>query len=133
MTYSTEPNPRQWRRFLRFNLRTLILLTLMFGSGLGWLVHSARVQREAVAAIRRDRDSVLYYNWEWKDGQWIRGGAPAWPHWLVEKFGVDYFGHVVFASLYRPSEAEFAYLGHLTKTLELHYSEVAGRMNNGNT
>ena len=53
------PVARPWRRFLRFSVRGLIVLVLVIGVWLGWLVRSARIQREAVAAIRKCRRQRL--------------------------------------------------------------------------
>ncbi len=52
---SSGPVSRPWQRFLRFSVRGLIVLVLVIGAGLGWIVRSAQVQREAVAAIERRR------------------------------------------------------------------------------
>ena len=38
---------------VRLTVRTLMVLVLVLGGVLGWVVHRARVQREAVAAIKR--------------------------------------------------------------------------------
>ena len=46
------PISRPWLRYLRFSIRGLIVLVLMIGVGLGWLVRSARIQREAVTSIQ---------------------------------------------------------------------------------
>ena len=50
---SAVPVARPWRRFLRLSVRGLIVLVLVIGAGLGWLVRSAHIQRDAVAAITR--------------------------------------------------------------------------------
>ena len=50
-----------------------MVLVLLLGGGSGWIVHSARVQREAVEAIRKDQ-GLVRYNWDWKDGTVIQGG-----------------------------------------------------------
>ena len=82
----------------------MIVLVLVIGAGLGWIVRSARIQREAVAAITMDRGSV-YYDWEWSpyEWDWSKGSLPErkpWaPTWLVSLVGVDYFGHVTDVSL----------------------------------
>jgi Leucine-rich repeat (LRR) protein len=65
----------------------------MIGGGLGWLVRSAQIQRDAVAAIVTAGGSVKY-DWEWNNGDDIRDGKPWAPRWLVDLIGVDYFGHV---------------------------------------
>ena len=50
----TTPKPR--RRWLQFSLRTLLVLMLLLGCGLGWFareVHKARAQGEAKKAIEK--------------------------------------------------------------------------------
>jgi hypothetical protein len=47
------PVSRPWRRYLRFSVRGLIVVVLLMGAWLGSIVRSARIQREAVAAIRK--------------------------------------------------------------------------------
>jgi hypothetical protein len=39
--------------YLRFSVRGLIVFVLVIGAGMGWLVRSARIQCEAVAAIEQ--------------------------------------------------------------------------------
>ena len=88
---------RPWRRYLRVSVRGLIVLVLVVGGCLGWLVRSARLQREAVAAIRK-ADGEVSYDWEWKNGAGMPSKGPKVLRRLVEAFGVDYFGHVVQVS-----------------------------------
>ena len=87
-----------WRRVLRLKVRGLIVVVLVIGAWLGWLVRSARIQREAVAAITRTGGEVSY-NWEWNNRNPIPGGPPQALRWLVDLIGVDYFGHVTEVSL----------------------------------
>src|SRR5436309_1863897 len=44
--------PKRIRRFLRFSLRSLMLLTLAVGAWLGYEVHQARTARRQAEAIR---------------------------------------------------------------------------------
>ena len=46
------PVSRRWRRYLRFSVRGLIVGRAGDRCGLGWLVRTAQIQREAVAAIK---------------------------------------------------------------------------------
>jgi hypothetical protein len=91
--------PHPWRRFLRFSMRGLILFVIVFGAGLGWIVRQAHIQRDAVAAIKRD-DGVVYYDSGWTDGPtYLTVIAPIdrepWvPKWLVSPIGIDYFSQV---------------------------------------
>jgi hypothetical protein len=66
---------RLWRGFLRFSVRGLIVPVLVIGAGLGCVVRSARIQREAVAAIQRAGGSVTY-GWEWNNGNTVPRGKP---------------------------------------------------------
>jgi hypothetical protein len=96
---SDGPVSRPRRRYLRFSIRGLIVLVLVIGGALGWLVRSARDQRGAVAAITAAGGSAQY-NWEWRNGK-SYPGAKSWvPDWLVDRIGIDYFGHVTNASFY---------------------------------
>ncbi len=105
---------RSRRRLLRFGVRWLIVLVLVIGAGLGWIVRSARIQREAVEAIQH-AGGVAWYNWEWKDGH-ASGGEPFAPKWLVNRIGVDYFGHVVAVFNAEPdSDKLLLHLGHLSQ------------------
>ena len=97
MTDQAKPVLRPWRRFLRLSVRGMIVVVLVIGVWLGWVVHSARMQRDAVAAIR-DAGGAVYYDWEWQSGEFVRGGKPWAPRRIVRLFGVDYFGHVCHVS-----------------------------------
>jgi hypothetical protein len=108
---------RPWRRFLRFSIRGLIVLLLVIGAGLGWLVRSARIQREAVAAVTKAGGRVSY-DWEWSNWNAVPGGKPWAPRWLTELIGVDYFGNVTAVWLFSPStatDAAIVQVGRLTR------------------
>jgi hypothetical protein len=96
-----------WRRCLRFSTRALIATVLLIGAVVGWLVRSARIQREAVEAILKAGGKVQY-DWEWWHGKELKQGRPWGPRWLVKLIGVDYFGHVTNVSLlgYSPEADE---------------------------
>ncbi len=114
---SNQPVSCLWRRYLRFSVRGLIVLVLVIGAGLGWVVRSARMQREAVAAIK-DAGGIAFYNWEWRDGNPVVGGKPWAPKWLVERIGVDYFGHVTcvqLISLSKPTDTTLTHVARLTE------------------
>src|SRR5205823_5057141 len=73
-------------------------LVLVLGGAGGSVVHRAKVQRDAVAAIERAHGHV-YYQWQLRDVQIARAGQPRWPKWLVDRLGVDYFGDVLMVDL----------------------------------
>ncbi len=60
MTDQAKPVSRPWRRFLRFSVRGMIVLVIVIAGCLGWIVRSARIQRQAVAAIRKMNGQVGY-------------------------------------------------------------------------
>src|SRR5271166_5949929 len=93
---------RPWRRLLRFSVRGLIVVVLVIGAGLGWLVRSAKTQQSAVTAIKNAKGRVTY-DWEWRNGKSVFAGKPWAPAWLVDRAGVDYFGHVTTVSIWSSS------------------------------
>ena len=116
---------RSWRRYLRFSVRGLIVLVLVIGAGMGWIVRSARIQREAVAAIVNDRGGVLY-DWEWSNGEFIPGGKLRAPRWIVDLIGIDYFGHVTEVWLTKSSAAPDAVMEQAGSLTRLQRLEVDG-------
>jgi Leucine-rich repeat (LRR) protein len=74
-------------------VRGLLALALAVGSGLGWVVRTARIQRDAVAAITA-AGGAIEYDWKWSNGTHVSGGKPWAPQWVIDLVGVDYFGHV---------------------------------------
>ena len=55
---------RWWRIApVRLSLRALMIIVLVLGCGLGWIVRSAKVQRDAVAAVVQGGGRV-WYDWE---------------------------------------------------------------------
>src|SRR4051794_11330094 len=80
---------------VRFSVRVLMALVLGLGGWLGWVVHCARVQRDAMAAVRRG-GGVALYDWQsgWFEGLVSPGAGPNAPRWLVDCLGPDYFSRV---------------------------------------
>ncbi len=85
------PTRRHWWSYARFSVRRLIVLVLPIGGALGWIVHQAHVQRDAVVAIRKAAGNVEY--------DFNPNHSPWWLKWLADRIGVDYFGHVVRVDL----------------------------------
>jgi hypothetical protein len=96
-----ETNRRPWWSYIRFSLRGLIVVVLVIGGSLGWIVHSARVQREAVAAIEKVRGYVVYERSSIRPIPLPgRSASELWaPRWLVRLVGVDYFDRVIHVAL----------------------------------
>jgi hypothetical protein len=120
---AVESVPHPWRKYLRFSVRGLIVLVLVVGAGLGWIVHRADVQRDAVAAILKT-GGVVSYDWDRRDGAWISGAKPRAPSWLVDLVGVDYFGHAAYVGFplhprAAATDATLAEVGRLTRLQRL--------------
>ena len=56
---SGQPARRFRTHRLRLSVRAMLLLVLLIGGGLGWLIRGARIQREAVAEIKRKGDALV--------------------------------------------------------------------------
>jgi internalin A len=97
MIDQTNAVSHPWRRYLRFSVRGLIVLVLMIGLGLGWLVRSARIQREAVAAINRAGGSV-HYRSDPNAGP-SRNKLSGWKQRVGGYVGIDYIDRVDFVQL----------------------------------
>ena len=84
------PRERTWWRHLLLSVRGLILVVLAVAGCLGWWLHRARVQRQAVAAIRAAGGSITY---EWD----VLGapGTPGWRRWVAEHVDVDLTSNVL--------------------------------------
>jgi hypothetical protein len=57
----------RWRRYLRFSLRGLIVVVLLFGIWLGWIARESQIQREAVAAMSKCDQSLGARPWAHPD------------------------------------------------------------------
>ena len=98
MTDQANPNSRPWRTSRRFSVRGMIVVVLVMGCWLGWIIRSARIQREAVLAIQRAGGSVMY-DWDRSKTKLIPGGEPWTPKWLADLVSVDYFVRVASVDL----------------------------------
>ena len=76
MTDLDKPVSRPWRRFLRLSVRGMIGIVIVISAGLGWVVRSAHIQRDAVAAIASAGGTVKY---EWEQNSAV-GMAPEDSH-----------------------------------------------------
>ena len=111
------------RRWLRFSLRTFLLIVTVFCVWLGMLVNQARRQREAVEALRM---SGFYVNYE----HWRTDGDPetfnsskelAAPTWLRNLTGDDFFPKVVaIRVLPTSSDEDYVQLAALPHIESLH-------------
>jgi Leucine-rich repeat (LRR) protein len=120
-----SPQSSTWSRF-RLSVRVWMIVVLLVGTGLGWIVHRAEVQRDAVAAIETAGGRVVY-DWQWKGNRLVPNAKPLGPKWLVDHIGVDYFGSVIQVFLNgRCTDLELGHVGrlHRLEILSLRSSEV---------
>ena len=114
---SAVPVSCPWRRYVRFSVRGMIVVILVIGIWMGWIVRSARIQREAVSAIKRNGGSVLYSS-GWTGDPTLGIDGLRVPNWLVHAIGADYFDHACSVGFAKElSDKEFAPVGNLS-TLE---------------
>jgi hypothetical protein len=135
-----QPVRRPWWHRVRFSLRGLMIAIAILCGWLGWSIHQARVQREAVAAIEMAGGKVMYdWHWQWKKGQptaygvahwrWTRGQpipreSTWWPEWLVSRIGIDYLFKVNYVEMrWRGSDELLDRIGQLHG---LEYLNLAG-------
>jgi hypothetical protein len=88
--------PRNARRFLSFRLRSLMLITLISGCGLGWLTREmkrAAKQREAVQALTKVGGSVVYDYLPSGSKAAPAAATSAVPPWIKDALGSDVFCH----------------------------------------
>ena len=98
----------------------LLVLVLLIGASLGLLVRSARLQREAVAAITRAGGSVVYQQ-SWIDKALAAGAKkPGAARWLADQLGIDFYTRVIYASgSPHAGDAELTHIGRLTSLQRL--------------
>jgi hypothetical protein len=97
---SDRPERKPWWCRFRFRLRNLMIAIGIFCGILGWIINRARVQRDAVAAIELAGGKVMYDGeWTWKKYWPVPTGSTRWPHWLVERIGIDHLSNVTYVDL----------------------------------
>ena len=92
-TTKPQDTPRQRQSRLPFNLKTLLMLLALFGTGFAWLVmplNYARRNSRAIAMIQELRGRPIYE----VNGQPVYDGRISKPVWL-RHFGNEYFGKVI--------------------------------------
>ena len=121
---SVQALPRSRRRWLRTSVRRQILLVMVIAAGLGWIVRSARIQREAVVAIN-NASAGIGYDFQMSNGRHNPTAKPWPPERLVELIGIDYFCHVTsvrFSQSATLVDATMAHVGRLSRLQRLYVS-----------
>jgi len=102
-------------RWKTISLRGMLVLVLAIALCLGWIVHKARQQREAVAALQKF-GGFVHYDWEFVGGpvkvsrgnllwmpswgKFTPAGKPWAPDWIRRALGDEYFQSLAHVSLY---------------------------------
>jgi hypothetical protein len=103
-----------WRRYLRFSLRSLLILILVTAVWLSWMVRSAHIQRDAVAAVQLAGGDV-YYDTVLKNGQWVRTRRRLASTWLIDHVGIDFISDVTLVNLIREEPDVESVLNHVAR------------------
>lgn len=106
-----------------------MVLVLLVGGGLGWAVHVARVQRDAVAAIER-AGGKAYYDWQLKTvvgpdyddlASNNPNARPPWPKWFVDRIGSDYYSTVKLIVISGEADPVMPHVGRLRQLEEIDF------------
>jgi hypothetical protein len=129
MPSQSEPASRSWHRYLRFSIRGLIVAVPLVGGWLGWIAHTARIQREAIATIER-AGGFVRYDWEGLNNRAVLEYVSWPPEWLVELVEVDYFVYVksvLLSPFEEVTETDVEQIGRLTglESLSVSLSEAS--------
>jgi hypothetical protein len=120
-------SPTRPRRWLRFSLRSLLVLVTVLCVWLGVKVNQARRQKEAVAALQELGATVTYAQHRVGPNAFNHDRELDVPGWLRELAGDDFFQSVISLNVGQPmSDAE---LVHLSALPEIEYMDLerAGR------
>jgi hypothetical protein len=128
---SNPSSSKLWRQRLRISVRKLIVLVLAVGGYFGWLVHSARIQREIVAEIERHRGSSVHYVWQPDRERTGNLGdqpfsTPPILDWLVDCVGTDYFSQTDYVVLQREGGADDALIAIVSRLTQIEKLEGGG-------
>ncbi len=125
-TADNAGKPKRKRRWFQFSLRTLLVLVAVVAVWLALTVHSARKQREAVAAIEALGGHVVYEHERIRRFPGLVQGSPQeppgpGPEWLRELVGEEYFVTVVGVFLHETqiTDSGLEHLKGLTSLQEL--------------
>lgn len=92
----TMPRQRWNLRWLRFSLRSLLLVVTIVAIFLSMRVNQAEKQRKAIVAVKQ-LGGWVHYGFEFRDGDGMyQAGSRSWvPQWILDRTGVDLFHNVV--------------------------------------
>ena len=112
MTELTE-KPKPKRRWLRFNLRSFLIVITILSAWVGWYVYRAEKQRTTVQWVQENGGSV-FYDCQFGDARNFMGDPqPAVPKRLLDMLGVDYFSSVTLVVIDDQELSDVTPLAHL--------------------
>ena len=120
--YKMNPPPN--RRWLRFSLRTMLIVLAVLCVLAARISHKAIVQRQVVAWVHKTGGSVEYAYERYNENGcliWPCDAELPAPKWLIEVVGVDFFASVVHVHLGTTHVADLSALTRLPnlKTLSM--------------
>jgi hypothetical protein len=90
----TTTQHRHILRWLRFSLRTLLLVVTIAAIFLSMRVNQAEKQRNAIVSVKQ-LGGWVHYGFEFRDGT-FQAGSRSWvPRWILDRTGIDLFHNVV--------------------------------------
>lgn len=94
-----SPTKKSWRRWLRFSLRTVLVILILASIWIGWVAQRARNQKVAVEWIEGfDRQPKYDFQFD-KNGKFLPGAGPIVPSWFHESVGIEHFASVEWVHL----------------------------------
>ena len=96
-----EQPPKPARRWLRFSLRSMLLLVLVIAIPLGWKVNRSRNQRIVVAELRKLNARIIY-DYQIVNGIYVPNLPQPGPKWLTDLLGKEYFIEVYHVAVDGP-------------------------------
>lgn len=108
-TTDSRPEPRRKHRWFQYNLRTLLVVTVLASIGMSWLavmVERARRQGEALTVIKRLGGHVTYDFQYDASGMYLPQAKPPGPVWLRSILGDDLFEKAICVDLSSPQVAD---------------------------
>ena len=114
------------KHWIRFSLRTLLLLVTVLAIWLGLQVQRAQNQRSAVRMIQQLGGSVEY-DYQYRGNLFVDDAQPSAPKWLRKWIGDDFFVNVVVVHLSNTTadNSDLKSLSHLKLLKRLYLAETS--------
>ena len=123
MTDDATKQPKRKRRWMRFSLRSFLIVVTILCVFIGWYVYRVDQQKKAVRWVLKHGGAIRYDYQVDSDGRLLDDSQPPGPKWLHSILGVDYFASVVTVNFTFTSVSDLTPLASLTN-LEWLYLDV---------